>query len=98
MASQTPAAVAAGVLLMAVVTEGTTPMNAATRANVTAWVSGAMAPYSMTQDADGMPLETYFGRSRDTFITINLRTMTIEDIRSNDAAGAVTDAIALAGM
>ncbi len=98
MALQTATVVPQGVLLMAVLTEGTTPMNAATRSNVTGWVSSAMAPYSMTMDAGGMPLETYFGRSRDTFITIDLRTMTIADIRSNDAAGAVNDAVTLAQM
>ena len=54
-----------------------------------------MAPYSMTTDAEGMPLERYFGRTSDTFITIDLRTMTVVDIRGGDALGAMNNAVSM---
>ena len=84
-----------GVLLLAVLTEGSTPATPSTRGNVDAWITRAMAPYSMTTDAEGMPLERYFGRTRDTFITIDLRTMTVVDIRGGDALGAMNNAVSL---
>jgi hypothetical protein len=93
MAAQSPTLLPMGVVMMTVLTEGSTPSAIATEPQLRAWISRARAPYTTTLDSvdEESRLEGFFGQSRDTYIIIDLRTMTIAGIVRADVNRALRD-------
>ena len=89
MAAKAPTTVPKGGLMMGVLTEGVTPSDVATTANLDAFVSKAGAPFTYTLDSVSpqTDLESYFSNARDTFIIIDLETMKIEQIIDQFSGG-----------
>ena len=91
MAAQTPTLVPMGAVLISVLTEGSTPATPASEAQVRAWIARSRAPFTMTLDSVDAPLESYFGRQRDTYIIIDLHTMTVVEVVGSDVNRALRD-------
>ena len=90
-----------GLLTMTILTEGTTPQNKASKANLATWIARVPTYHSAALDSVAPQpfMEDYFNVPRDHFIIVNLETMVVEDVYDSDPQGALTRAQEiLAGM
>ncbi len=76
---------------MGVVVEGSTPADAATKANLDSFITQVGAPFTYTIDATPTGLEDLFGVLRDTFVILDLSTMKILRIIDNFNGGGGID-------
>ena len=89
MGENAPTLVPKGGFLMGVLTEGNTPDTAATIGNLDSWIKQVKAPYTYALDEGSVGLENFFNRQRDTFIIIDVSTMTVAQIIAADGDAAV---------
>jgi len=92
MATKTPALVPKGGLLMGVLVDGSTHAAQATKANLDAWITGNnKTPNTWVWDPTVNPpeIETFLNRPYDSFLIVDLKTMRIVRISSNDGMAAL---------
>ena len=81
---------------MGVLVEGSNISSVASKSQLDSWVSSLKTPNTWTLDsAKPEHMKDFFGVERDTFITIDLKTMKVVDVQSNDAQGALDNLTAL---
>ncbi|MSP61951.1 MAG: hypothetical protein EXR72_16790 [Myxococcales bacterium] len=78
---------------MGILVEGTTHVNVATKSNLDAWIGAAKTPHTWTLDgvAPQATMQVYFGKPRETYFIIDLKTMKILEIINNDVSTAMSN-------
>ena len=85
---------------MIILTEGKTPSDIATRANLDAWIAKVPQPFTATLDSvdPQAGMESYFSVPRDQFLLIDLKTMKLIEIVAANPQRVVDDVQALLAM